>query len=80
MDDLEHELAVLRPRPGDVLVLYLEQELSGVRSRQLRDMMRWGRVMGQLPEPVGFLVFAGENARLECVSEDEMARAGWRRA
>jgi hypothetical protein len=80
MEDLEHELAVLRPRPGDVLVLYVEHELTAGRARQLRDMVRRAREVGQVPEHVGFLLIAGENARLECVSEEEMARAGWRRA
>ena len=79
-EDLEHELAVLRPKAGDVLVLYLEQEISAERVRRLQDMVRRAREVGQLPEQVGFLVIAGERARLECVSEEEMARAGWRRA
>jgi len=79
-EDLEHELAVLRPKAGDVLVLYLEQEIGAERVRRLRDMVRRAREVGQLPEHVGFLVIAGERARLECVSEEEMARAGWRRA
>jgi hypothetical protein len=80
MEDLEHELAVLRPQPGDVLVLYVESELSAERARHLRDMVRRARELKHLPERVGFLVIAGEHARLECVSEEEMARAGWRRA
>ena len=80
VEDLEHELAVLRPRPGDVLVLYIDHELSAMRARQLRDTVRRARERAQLPEHVAFLVIAGENARLECVSEEEMARAGWRRA
>jgi hypothetical protein len=79
-EDLEHELAVLRPKPGDVLVLYVEQEMGAERARRLRDMVRRAREMGRLPEQVGFLVIAGERARLECVSEEEMAQAGWRRA
>ena len=79
-EDFEHELAILRPRPGDVLVLYVEQDVTPERARQLRDMVRRARATGQVPEQVGFLLIAGEKARLECVSEDEMAHAGWRRA
>ena len=78
--DLEHELAILRPKAGDVLVLYIEREIGADRMRRLRDMLHRAREAGQLPERVGFLVIAGENARLECVSEKDMARAGWRRA
>jgi len=79
-ENLGHELAVLRPKAGDVLVLYLEEDIGAERVRRLRDMVRRAREAGQLPEHVGFLVIAGERARLECVSEKEMARAGWRRA
>jgi hypothetical protein len=80
MENLEHELAILRPKSGDVLVLYVDRELGAERTRRLRDMVRRAREVGHLPDRVGFLLIAGEDARLECVSEEEMARAGWRRA
>lgn len=71
VETLKHEIAVLRPRRGDLLVLYLpEDDATPNASLRIKETLGTAGLDG-----LAVVVLRG-NARLECLTAAELARLG----
>lgn len=76
-EDIRHELAVLRPKRGDIVVLYVPDDTVQVRAGILREELLGELRRGGVQDVACFVLPHG--ARLQTMTAEELARLGLRR-